>query len=52
VHRWRGSIAQNRTGGMALGYSVVNGTDVYPGIRYTGRLLSTRPARCRAASAC
>ena len=23
---------------MALGYSVVNGTDVFPGIRYTGRL--------------
>ena len=23
---------------MALGYSVVNGVDVYPGIRYTGRL--------------
>jgi hypothetical protein len=22
---------------IALGYSVVNGTDVYPGIRYTGR---------------
>ncbi len=38
VHRWMGSIAQDRIGGMALGYSVVNGTDVYPGIRYTGRL--------------
>jgi hypothetical protein len=23
---------------MALGYSVVNGTTVFPGIRYTGRL--------------
>jgi len=23
---------------MALGYSAVNGIDVYPGIRYTGRL--------------
>ena len=23
---------------MALGYSVVNGIDVYPGVRYTGRL--------------
>ena len=33
-----GSIAQDRKGDMALGYSVVNGTDVYPGIRYTGRL--------------
>jgi len=38
IHRWMGSIAQDRKGNMALGYSVVNGTDVYPGIRYTGRL--------------
>ena len=38
VHRWMGSIAQDRQGNMALGYSVVNGVDVYPGIRYTGRL--------------
>ncbi|MGE5206004.1 MAG: hypothetical protein ACM3PW_10340 [Chlamydiota bacterium] len=38
VHRWMGSIAMDRQGNMALGYSVVNGTDVYPGIRYTGRL--------------
>lgn len=38
VHRWMGSIAQDRMGNMALGYSVVNGVDVYPGIRYTGRL--------------
>jgi len=38
VHRWMGSIAQDNDGNMALGYSVVNGVDVYPGIRYTGRL--------------
>jgi hypothetical protein len=38
VHRWMGSIAQDKKGNTALGYSVVNGTDVYPGIRYTGRL--------------
>jgi hypothetical protein len=38
VHRWMGSIAQDANGDMALGYSVVNGTDVFPGIRYTGRL--------------
>jgi hypothetical protein len=38
VHRWMGSIAQDKKGDMALGYSVVNGVDVYPGIRYTGRL--------------
>jgi len=38
VHRWMGSIAMDRNGNLGLGYSVVNGTDVYPGIRYTGRL--------------
>src|SRR5256884_5385012 len=38
VHRWMGSIAQDKNGNMALGYSVVNGIDVYPGVRYTGRL--------------
>jgi hypothetical protein len=38
VHRWMGSIAQDKNGNMALGYSVVNGTTVFPGVRYTGRL--------------
>jgi hypothetical protein len=38
VHRWMGSIAQDKNGNMALGYSVVNGVDVFPGSRYTGRL--------------
>jgi hypothetical protein len=38
VHRWMGSVAQDKKGNMALGFSVVNGTSVYPGIRYTGRL--------------
>ncbi len=38
VNRWMGSIAQDKNGDMALGYSVVNGTNVFPGIRYTGRL--------------
>jgi hypothetical protein len=38
VHRWMGSIAMDKKGDMSLGYSVVNGTDVFPGIRYTGRL--------------
>ncbi|HEU5103140.1 MAG TPA: hypothetical protein VFU22_29165 [Roseiflexaceae bacterium] len=38
VNRWMGSIAQDRKGNMGLGYSVVNGTNVFPGIRYTGRL--------------
>ena len=38
VHRWMGSIAQDKRGNMALGYSVVNAVNVYPGVRYTGRL--------------
>jgi hypothetical protein len=44
VHRWMGSVAMDKKGDIALGYSVVNGdapgsgTEVYPGIRYTGRL--------------
>ena len=28
VHRWMGSIAQDKQGNMGLGYSVVNGVDV------------------------
>jgi hypothetical protein len=38
VHRWMGSAAMDKAGNIGLGYSVVNGTDVFPGIRYTGRL--------------
>jgi hypothetical protein len=38
VNRWMGSIAMDKQGNLALGYSVSNGTDVFPGIRYTGRL--------------
>jgi hypothetical protein len=38
VNRWMGSVAMDRTGGIGLGYSVSNGTTVFPGIRYTGRL--------------
>lgn len=40
IHRWMGSIAMDRQGNMALGYSVSNATDVFPGIRYTGRLVN------------
>jgi hypothetical protein len=40
VHRWMGSIALDKKGNMGLGYSVSNATDVYPGIRFTGRLRS------------
>ena len=38
VHRWMGSIAQDRVGNMLLGYSASDATTVFPGIRYTGRL--------------
>ncbi len=37
LNRWMGSIAMNSAGDIALGYSV-SGIDVYPSIRYTGRL--------------
>jgi hypothetical protein len=40
VHRWMGSIAMDKKGNIALGYSVSNATTVYPGIRFTGRLKS------------
>jgi uncharacterized membrane protein len=36
-HRWMGSLAMDHTGDMALGYSV-SSSNVYPSIRYTGRL--------------
>ena len=38
IHRWFGSVAQDQSGNMALGYSVSDGSTTYPGIRYTGRL--------------
>lgn len=38
INRWMGSIAQDRRGNLGLGYSVVNGKDIYPGIRFTGRM--------------
>jgi len=38
VNRWMGSAAMDWQGNIALGYSVTNATDVFPGIRYSGRL--------------
>ncbi len=40
IHRWMGSIAMDKLGNMALGYSVSAATSVFPGIRFTGRLAS------------
>jgi hypothetical protein len=37
AHRWMGSIAMDRAGDIALGYSVSSDT-VFPSIRYAGRL--------------
>ena len=37
IHRWMGSIAMDKQGNIALGYSASSGT-VKPSIRYTGRL--------------
>jgi hypothetical protein len=37
VARWMGSIAMDKCGDIAVGYSVSNGTNTYPGIRATGR---------------
>jgi hypothetical protein len=37
--RWMGSIAMDKMGNIALGYSVT-GPSVFPGVRYTGRLRS------------
>jgi hypothetical protein len=36
-YRWMGSIAMDRSGDMALGFSV-SSSSTHPGIRYTGRL--------------
>jgi hypothetical protein len=38
-YRWMGSIAMDRQGNMALGYSVSSGS-IHPQIHYTGRLVS------------
>jgi hypothetical protein len=38
INRWMGSIAQDKDGNMALGYSASDATITYPVPRYTGRL--------------
>ncbi len=43
VHRWMGSIAINAYGTIGLGFSVSNGTDLFPSIRYTGRPAGAPP---------
>jgi hypothetical protein len=45
IHRWMGSIAMDHEGNMGLGYSVSAAAAVYPGIRYTGRLVTDPPGQ-------
>jgi hypothetical protein len=40
VNRWMGSMAMNGRGDIALGYSVSDSFNVFPGIRYVGRRVS------------
>lgn len=40
ISRWNGAICMDDEGDIALEYSVADSLDVYPGIRYTGRLVS------------
>ncbi len=40
--RWMGSIAMDKVGNMAVGYSA-SSASVYPSIRYTGRLATDSP---------
>ncbi len=42
IHRWMGSIAMDKQGNIALGYSASN-SSVSPSIRYTGRLVTDAP---------
>ncbi len=39
-YRWMGSIAQDKMGNIAVGYSESNGTSLYPSIFYTGRVIT------------
>jgi hypothetical protein len=42
IHRWMGSIAMDKQGNMALGYSA-SSASVRPSIRFTGRLATDAP---------
>ena len=42
--RWMGSIAMDSVGNIALGYSV-SGPDLYPSIRFTGRMNNDPPGQ-------
>ena len=38
IHRWMPSVALNRAGDLAMGYSTSNSTTAFPSIKYAGRL--------------
>jgi hypothetical protein len=40
VSRWNGAICMDYNGDIALAYSVADSVSLYPGIRYTGRLVT------------
>jgi len=46
LHRWMGSIAMDKRGNIALGYSASNSSK-FPSIRYTGRRASDPPGTMR-----
>ena len=48
--RWMPSIAMDRRGDIALGYSVSDATSVFPSIRYTGRTPSRKAGTMTAES--
>jgi len=39
-YRWMGSIAMDKAGDIAVGYSVSDGSSVFPSIAFTGRLVT------------
>jgi len=43
-YRWMGSMAMDSAGNIALGYSV-SGDDLFPSIRYTGRMKNDPPGQ-------
>jgi len=43
VNRWNASICMDLSGDISLAYNVCNSTNLYPGIRYTGRLSTDPP---------
>jgi hypothetical protein len=48
-YRWMGSIAMDKVGNIALGYSV-SSSSMYPAIRYTGRVPTDAPGTMEAES--